>query len=436
LRVFHTGQETLRDTGGPVTSVGVGPKRLVPPMVLATSPAAIRDVLGRTDAFVDKMSLHEEMRHLLGDNMFDLPHEPWLPRRRALQPVFTKHHVRAFGGDMFRAADTVAARWAEGGEIDLDAECRRLTLRALGKSVLGLDLDEYADAVGEPIRVALTYIADRAMRPVRAPRWLPTRARRRARKAAADLRRLAADILQACRADPTVQAPLVHALIAATDPATGQGLSDDEICAELIVFLVAGHDTTATTLAYALWSLGRYRELQQRVFSEVTDLGDCDLTPDDVPRLGYTVGVVQEALRMCPPGAAIGRKAVQDIAVDGYRIARGTILIAGIYAVHRDPRLWEDPLTFDPDRFSAPNCAPRNRWQYLPFGAGPRSCIGDHFAMLEATLALATIVRRTEFRSLGGHFPLAVPFTTVAAEAIPAKVLRRRKLCNALATRC
>jgi cytochrome P450 len=436
LRVFHTGQETLRDTGGPVTSVGVGPKRLVPPMVLATSPAAIRDVLGRTDAFVDKMSLHEEMRHLLGDNMFDLPHERWLPRRRALQPVFTKHHVRAFGGDMFRAADTVAASWAEGGDIDLDAECRRLTLRALGRSVLGLDLDEYADAVAEPIRVALTYIADRAMRPVRAPRWLPTPARRRARAAAADLHQLAADILQACRADPTVRAPLVHALIAATDPATGQGLSDDEICAELIVFLVAGHDTTATTLAYALWSLGRYRELQQRVVAEVTDLGDRDLTPDDVPRLSYTVAVVHEALRLCPPGAAIGREAMQDIAVDGYRIARGTTLIAGVYAVHRDPRLWENPLRFDPDRFSAPNSATRNRWQYLPFGAGPRSCIGDHFAMLEVTLALATILRRTDIRSLRTVFPLAVPFTTVAAEAIPARVLRRRQLCNALAKRC
>ncbi|MGC2655765.1 MAG: cytochrome P450, partial [Mycobacterium sp.] len=247
---------------------------------------------------------------------------------------------------------------------------------------------------------------------------------------------LAADILQACRADPTVRAPLVHALIAATDPATGQGLSDDEICAELIVFLVAGHDTTATTLTYALWSLGRYRELQQRVVAEVTDLGDGDLTPDDVPRLGYTVAVVQEALRLCPPGAAIGRQAMQDIAVDGYRIARGTTLIAGVYAVHRDPRLWENPLRFDPDRFSAPNSATRNRWQYLPFGAGPRSCIGDHFAMLEITLALATILRRTDIRSLRGDFPLAVPFTTVAAEAIPAKVLRRRKLCNALAKRC
>lgn len=436
LRVFHTGQEALRDSGGPVTSVRLGPKRLIAPMVVTTSPAGIRDVLGRTDAFVDKMVIHEEMRHLLGDNLFDLPHKQWLPRRRALQPVFTKYHVRAFGADMFGAADTTAARWPDGGEIDLDTQSRRLTLRALGRSVLGLDLDEHAEALAEPVRVALTYIADRSLRPVRAPRWLPTAARRRARAAATALHRLAAEILHACRADPTIEAPLVHALIAATDPATGDGLSDDEICNELIVFLAAGHDTTATTLAYALWALGHHRDMQQRVAAEVTDLGDRDLTPDDVPRLPYTVAVLHEALRLCPPAAAIGRMAMQDITVDGYRIPAGTMLIAGVYAVHRDPHLWEDPLTFNPERFAAANPKTRDRWQYLPFGAGPRSCIGDHFAILEATLALATIIRRTEIHSLRTDFPLAVPFTTVAAEPIPARVQRRRSVCSPTVTRC
>jgi cytochrome P450 len=176
--------------------------------------------------------------------------------------------------------------------------------------------------------------------------------------------------------------------------------------------------------------------MQQRVAAEVTDLGDRDLTPDDVPRLAYTIAVLHEAMRLCPPAAAIGRMAMQAITVDGYRIERGTILIAGVYAVHRDPHLWEDPLTFNPDRFTAANSKSRDRWQYLPFGAGPRSCIGDHFAMLEASLALATIIRRTEIHSLRTDFPLAVPFTTVAAEPIPARVRRRRPVCRAAVTRC
>ena len=422
LRVFHTGQERVRDAGGPVTRVTFGPKWLFPPVVVATSPTAARDVLGRNDAFVEKHIIHREMRQLLGENLFDLMHEKWLPRRRVLQPVFTKQHVRAFGGHMSRAAQMVAAGWPDGAEVDLDAECRRLTLRALGRSVLGLDLDERADAVGEPLRVALTYVADRAVRPIRAPRWLPTPARRRAHVARAALYHLANEILQACRSDPSRDAPLVRALVEATDPATGRALSDQEICNELIVFMLGGHDTTATTLAYALWALGGHRDLQDRVAAEVADIGDRELTPNDVPRLGYTVQVLHEALRLCPPAAAVARMATRDIEVDGYRVEAGTMLGVGTYALHRDPALWDNPLAFDPDRFSPESSKGRDRWQFIPFGAGPRSCIGDHFAMLEATLALATIIRRAEILSLDRDFPLATPFTMVAAAPIRARV--------------
>ena len=198
----------------------------------------------------------------------------------------------------------------------------------------------------------------------------------------------------------------MRALIAATDPATGRALSDQDICNELIVFMLGGHDTTATTLAYALWALGRHPDLQDRVAAEVADIGDRELTPDDVPRLGYTVQVLHEALRLCPPAAAVGRMATRDIEVDGYRVEAGTMLAVGTYALHRDPALWDNPLAFDPDRFSPENSKGRDRWQFIPFGAGPRSCIGDHFAMLEATLALATIIRRAEILSLDRRFPV------------------------------
>jgi cytochrome P450 len=422
IRVFHTGCEVLRDAGGPVTRLTLAPKWLMPPVVVATSPRGARDILGRTGAHIEKTRVHREMRQLLGPNLFDLTHEPWLPRRRSLQPIFTKQHVRAFGGHMAQAAQTVANSWDDGTEIDLDTECRTLTLRALGRSVLGLDLDDHSDAIAAPLQVAAKYITDRALQPISAPRWLPTAARQRARAASDTLHRLADEILQACRADPTRDAPLVQALIAATDPTTGRALSDDEIRDELIVFMLAGHDTTATTLTYALWALGHHRDMQDRVRAEVVGIGDRELTPDDVPALGYTVQVLHEALRLCPPGAATSRMAMKDIEVDGYRVEAGTMLVVGIYALHRDPALWDHPLIFDPDRFSPQNSAGRDRWQYLPFGAGPRSCIGDHFAMLEATLALATIVRHTEIQSIGTDFPMIVPFTTVAAEPIRARV--------------
>lgn len=425
IRTFHTGMEMLRDAGGPVTKVALGPRWLMPPIVVATSPRAAHDILGGDHARVDKTLLHDEIRRVLGPNLFDLMREPWLPRRRALQPVFTRHHVREFGVHIAQSAETIAAGWRDGSVIDVDAESRLLTLRALGRSVLGLDLDEHVVDVAEPLRVATKYATDRAMRPVRAPAWLPTPARRRARAASATLHRLAGAILASCRADPGHDAPLVHALLAATDPATGRGLSDDEICDELVLFMLAGHDTTATTIAYSMWALGRHPDIQRRVAAEVAALGDRELTHDDVRALGYTVAVLHEALRLCPPGAGVTRVAVTDIEVDGKRVEAGSLLMVGIYALHRDPALWERPLEFDPDRFGAEHSKNRDRWQYLPFGAGQRSCIGDHFAMLNATLTLATIVRRVELHSQGSSFPIDVPFTTVASEPIPVRVTRR-----------
>ena len=409
-----------------MTRFSLGPKWLMPPIVLATSPEGIRDIVSVRDGSVDKTSaVASELRRILGGNLFVLPHDEWLPRRRTLQPVFTRHYVRQFGGHMAQAAEMVCAAWGDDSIVDLDAQCRTLTLRALGRSVLGLDLDERADAVAEPLRVATSYAVTRALRPLRAPHWMPTPARRRARAAASAIRGFADEILRACRADPSKDAPLVQALIAATDPDTGEALSDSEIRDEMIIFLFAGHDTTATTLTYALWALGRHRDLQDRVAAEVAELGDRQLSPDDVPRLGYTVQVLQEALRLCPPGPTGTRMAIRDVEVAGYRVEAGTMLAFGRMSIQRDPTLWVDPLRFDPDRFSPENSAGRDRWQYVPFGGGPRSCIGDHFAMLEATLALATVIRRADISSVEDDFPLAVPFTMVADGPIWAHVRLR-----------
>ena len=159
--------------------------------------------------------------------------------------------------------------------------------------------------------------------------------------------------------------------------------------------------------------------------AEVAALGNRALTPDDVPELGLTVRVLHEALRLCPPGAGTMRSPTSDIVVDGYRIQAKTVAVVSFYAMHRDPALWVDPLRFDPDRFLPERYKGRSRWQYLPFGGGPRSCIGDHFAMLEATLALATIVRAARIESLKGDFRLATPFTVVAAEPVDARVHAR-----------
>ena len=425
VRALDTGQEVIRAAGGAVTRVSFGPSWLAPSLVSVMAPGPIRDVLGRNDAFAERCIVHDEVRHLAGDSLFVLPNEPWRPRKRALQPVFTKVNVRTFGGHMSRAAQALVEDWQAGGpgaQVDLDVACRTVTMRSLGRSVLGIDLNDSAEAIAEHMHVASGYTADRALRPLRAPRWLPTPARHRARKAVAALLEITSDMLAACRADPARDAPLVHALIAATDPETGASLSDDDICNDLLIFMLAGHDTTATALTYALWALGHHPDVQDRVAAEAAALGDREITAGDVTRLGYTMQVLREGLRLCPPAAGVGRLALRDIEVAGYRVKKGTLIAVGIYALHRDPQLWPDPERFDPDRFTAERMRARDRWEFLPFAGGARSCIGEHFAMLETTLALATIVRSVRVQSRDDDFPVDVPFTTVAKGPIPARV--------------
>jgi cytochrome P450 len=418
VRRLDTGQELIRDAGGPITRIQFGPKQLFPPIVAVMSPGGIRDVLGRTDGSSERCVIHDEVRNLAGDGLFVLPNELWRPRKRALAPVFTKHNVRTFGGHMSGAAQKFVDRWPDGGDVDLDVECRRVAMQSLGRSVLGIDLNERADTIACHMHVASSYAADRALRPVRAPRWLPTPARRRARAAVAAMREVTDEMVRVCREDPTRDAPLVQALIAATDPESGQPISDADIANDLLLFMLAGHDTTATALTYSLWALGHHPQIQDRVAAEVAAIGDRPLTPEDVPALSYTVQVLHEALRLCPPAAGVARLATRDIAVGGYRVEAGSLVAVGLYALHHDPSIWEAPSVFDPDRFSPEKTKARDRWEFLPFLGGGRPCIGEHFARLETTLALATIIRAAEIRSLDGEFPVDVPFTTVAGGPI------------------
>jgi cytochrome P450 len=425
VRTLDTGQEVIRDAGGPITRIQFGPKKLFPPIVAVMSPGGIRDVLSRSDASSERCVIHDEVRQMAGDSLFVLPNEQWRPRKRALQPVFTKHNVRNFGGHMSRAAQRFVERWPDGGDVDLDSECRQVAMQSLGRSILGIDLNERAETIAACMHVASSYTADRALRPVRAPRWLPTLARHRARTAVAGMRKITDEMVRACRADPELDAPLVQALLAATDPETGQPISDEDISNDLLIFMLAGHDTTATALTYSLWVLGHHTDIQDRVAAEAAALGDRELTPEDVPRLSYTVQVLHEALRLCPPAAGVARLATRDIAVDGYRVEAGSLVAVGLYALHHDPTLWPNPMVFDPDRFSPENSKARGRWDFLPFLGGGRPCIGEHFARLETTLAMATIVRALEIRSTDADFQVDVPFTTVAKGPIRANVRPR-----------
>ena len=424
IQEIHTGCETFRDAGGPVTEVEIAPRWMLPPFVVVTSPRGARDVLTATYPTVDRdFPFMTEQQQLNGGSLLNFAHAEWVGRRRMLQPVFTKQKISRLSETMFAIAEDCVARWGTDAAIDLDRDSRRITMRVLGRSIMAFEPDQDTDALVEPMRRISAYIAARGRAPVKLPRWVPTPARRHAvafNKLAHDL---AADILHSCRTDPDRDAPLVRAMLAAVDPDTGKPLNDTDICHELVIFLASGLETTATTLAYALWALGRNQEIQERVASEVRAADAEALTADPRGCLPYTMCVLQEALRLGGPTPAIMRVARTDMEVDGHLVTSGSQLVVGVYALHRDPALWTDPLTFDPDRF-APDVN-RDRWQFLPFGGGPRSCIGEHFALTAALLELAAVLRTVDIVAETSTFPITAPLTIVPDGPIPAKIRQR-----------
>lgn len=419
IQVAHSGCETFRDAGGPVTTVRIAPKWMMPPIIAVTSPQGARDVLTATYPAVDRdFPFMTEQQKLNGGSLLNFSHKEWVGRRRMLQPVFTTARIAELGEQMYDIATDAATSWRDGSEIDLDQESRRITMRVLGRTIMGFEPGSYTDELVDPLRRISKYIADRGRAPVKLPSWVPTRERRfavRFNKVAHDL---AAQILRDCRTDPQLSAPLVRAMMEARDPETAEPLTDEEICHELVIFLASGLETTATTLAYALWELGRHPEIFDRVAAEVSAVDEAALRTNPRSHLPYTVSVIQEALRLGGPTPAVMRIARQDMAVDGFRVEAGSMLMVGVYAMHRDPQLWDRPLEFDPDRFS--DGRSRMQWQFLPFGGGPRSCIGEFFALTAATLELASIVRHCRLTSRSATFPITAPLTIVPDGPIPA----------------
>lgn len=423
VRNFHTGSLALQHRYGPVCRVELAAGPLRQTLVFVSSPAGVRDVLAARDGTVDKTGRVHVQSRLLGHSSFTMAHDEWLPRRRTLQPVFTKQHVETYARHMAAVAEAAVGSWRR-GDIDLDHEMRRLTLNVLGRSLFGKELgDAAAASLAAAMPEALTYITRRMTSPVAAPAALPTPARARFRGNLAVIREVIDEAVADYRRDPAnSSAELVRLLHEASDPETGAALTAEQIRDELQVFLLAGHDTTATTLTFALWQLGRRPDLQDQVAAEVSALDHDVLQPADVHALPLTTRVLYESMRLCPPAAAVGRRVEKDLVVDGYLVPVGAELIVSMYALHRDPAAWDDPEAFDPDRFLPERSEHRDRWQFLPFGGGPRKCIGAHFAMLEATIGLATMVRTARFESLSERFDVALPFTMTAAGQVPTRV--------------
>ncbi|MER7760779.1 cytochrome P450 [Streptomyces sp. NPDC097619] len=386
---------------GDAVRVNMGPKK----MYIFNRPDLAKHVLAdNADNYHKGIGL-VQARRVLGDGLLTSDGEVWRTQRRAVQPAFKP-------GRITRQADAVAEEAAklvallrrhEGqGPVDVLHEVTGLTLGVLGRTLLDSDLARY-----DSIAHAFEEVQDQAMLEMvtqgATPGWLPFPAQARFRKARRELHRVA-DALVAERVARMADGEqpddaLSRIIVAARAQEKDAERERQRLREELVTLLLAGHETTASTLGWTLYLLEQHPEAREGVRAEARAvLGDRIPEAADLHKLTYTTKVIQEAMRLYPPVWVLPRVAQEDDEVGGYHVSAKSDVLVCPYVMHRNPRLWEDPLRFDPERFDPKRVAGRDRYAYIPFGAGPRFCIGSNLGMMEAVFVAALVTRDLDLR--------------------------------------
>jgi cytochrome P450 len=407
----------LHDHGGRRVRFRVGPPKVGFVFDTVFRPDDARQVLATEAAAYDKeVPGIGELRRIFGDGLLFSGGDKWRRDRRIVAPLFAKRRVGSYVDGMAVAADRLATAWtsADGGRVDLADAGAHYALDVLGRSVFGRDVESAAPVLQATVPVLNEYAARRVLSPVRLPAWVPRAANRRAERARRRLWGLVDGLIAERRAGGGAAGAedLLNLLLTARDPEDGSALDDDTVRDQALILLLAGHETTGTTMALTLHLLGRHPDVQRRVRDEVAAVvGGRPVVADDLPRLAYTAQVIDETMRLYPPGHTLVRHAHGATTLDGEALPPGHLVAVSVWGVHHNPEVWPDPHRYDPDRFGKGDLG---RYHHLPFGGGPRGCIGQHLATAELVVAVATLVRAFRLES-----ELEAPVLDVAVSLRP-----------------
>lgn len=328
----------------------------------------------------------------------------WLRQRRLIQPAFHRSRLQALGPMITQATQKMLADWevlsADSTPIDVDAEMMQLTLEIVGKALFSADLSGTADRLTGAVLTALDHIIDQARNPIRLPSWIPTPRQRAFQEALNALDAAVYALIRERRSTSATEKPeeefdLLDMLLLAQDEQSGESMTDRQLRDEVITLIIAGHETVASALTWTWYLLAKNPEIYRNLIEHVTGvLGSKSPAIADLPDLSFVRMVFEEALRLYPPAWIITRKALEADRLNGLQISPGALMVISPYTIHRRPEYWIQPERFDPTRFEADTAAQRPRYAYIPFGGGPRLCIGDGFAYLEAQLIIACIAQK------------------------------------------
>ncbi len=365
------------------------------PWVFLFHPDDIEDLLVGHAADLARDDYSHVLKRVLGQGLLTSDGELWKRQRRLASAAFTPKRIREYADAMVRVTASGLTRRKDGERIQLHEEMSHLTLEVVADVLFGASVSEAdVQTVRESMEVFNVLFAQSPETIFRIPTWVPTPLNRATQHALKRLDALIARIVEARRSSGERRNDVLDALLAATDE-DGSKMDDKQLRDEVVTLFLAGHETTALALTHVLYSLGKNLEVKRRLLAEIDEvLGGRLPTQADVPKLVYADRVIKESMRLHPPAWLTGREIAKEIRVAGRALPVGTQVLVSQWIVHRDPRWWPNPEAFDPDRFEPDVVKTRPRFAYFPFGGGPRVCIGNHFAMMEAVLMLVTTLQR------------------------------------------
>jgi cytochrome P450 len=395
----------------------VVPVRLGPfPGLLLYHPDAIEEVLVvRSRDFIKSRGIRL-MRAFLGDGLFTAEGDLWLRERRLMQPAFHRQRVTAYGQVMAAYAERQAAGWRAGEVLDIHGEMMAVTRAVVAKTLFDADVSEEARAIGDASEVVMEYFGKRfgSLLAQLLPLWLPTPENLRLRRAVSRLDTVVYRMIADRRRAPEDRGDLLSILLQAQDADDGSRMTDRQVRDEVMTLFLAGHETTAVALSWTWYLLAQHPEVDARLGAELRAvLGGRPPEVGDLPALRYTEMVVMESMRLYPPAYALGREAARPTEVAGHRLPAHGVVIMPSCVVQRDPRWFDEPEAFRPDRWADDAARRLPRFAYAPFGGGPRQCIGNVFATMEATLILAAIAQRFRLTLEPGQRVTPTPLITL-----------------------
>ena len=411
-----------------VVRLKLGPPGLGVEVFLTHSPEAAELLLSAKSyaQFPKENRVYKQIRFLIGDGLLTSWGEDWRRQKALIQPIFTRARVDGYVDPILEELEDLKAHLRTGAQtVDLGALMMRLTLKIVCRVLFGADLTaDQEDRVMHRFAALNGAVIQRANVPM--PFGLPLPMGRSVRTNRAELFALCDDVIAQRRASDGSGEDLASLLVQARDG--DDQLSDDEVREQILIFMLAGHETTSMSLTFALHLLGRHPDIQRKVRDEVKRvLGDRSPTAAQlIGELPYTTAVLKEAMRLYPAAPITGRRSLEDTTIGGYDIPAGSDVVLSVWSIHHRADLWEDPERFNPDRFLGnPDIG---RYQWMPFGAGPRACIGQHFSMLESVATLAELVRDFDFAAPAGssdQVPVGSGVTLFPLEPVTSQVSPR-----------